>query len=102
MMEQLMLIPENIGELIDHAGWMVLAAPEFESPLAPAGDIEVAFAELRGGIDILCSKIGEVGCTELHSMADEARHQLDQNNVKAGSSVLRDIVEYLQGKKWRN
>ena len=96
-----MLVPETIGELIDQIGWMVLTAPEFQSTMAPNGNIDIAFEELSKGIEHLCPKFGEQHCADLHSIADESKALLEEGKLKEGAFRLQDIRDFLIQKKWK-
>ena len=66
-------IPNTLGEIDDLLAWMLFEAPKFQRQIYQAGDIEMAFFELKEGLTLLRTKLGEDRYASLVDMADQAR-----------------------------
>ncbi|MEZ5709243.1 MAG: hypothetical protein R3E02_07650 [Blastomonas sp.] len=103
-----MLVPESIGELTDHLAWMVLKAPRLYLGHMDPATYHESFDALKAGIELLCPKFGEPHCSNLLSMADEAKSLLDEaeashdvEKLRQGSFRLQDIRNFLLQKGWK-
>ena len=66
-------IPATFGEIDDLLAWMLFEAPKFQRQIYQVGDIEGVFFELKEGLALLRSKLGEERYSTLVDMADQAR-----------------------------
>jgi hypothetical protein len=68
-------IPQNIGELLDHLGWMLLKSPTFvdKTGYFPFLDLDYVFEELNEGLTVNRTVLGDARYQELMGMSDRMR-----------------------------
>jgi hypothetical protein len=92
-------IPQDVGELNDHLGWMVLSCPDF--PASYAGQsADTAFDELQLGIDNAVRSAAKREA--LHAMAALVRFHCDNAQTREAINVLEQMSEFLRRKTVTN
>ena len=68
-------VPQNIGELLDHLGWMLLKSPKFvdKTGYFPFLNLDYVFEELNDGLVLNRLTLGEARYQELTGMSDRMR-----------------------------
>ena len=97
-------IPQNVGELMDHTGSMMLGAPLFKDRAGyfPKKNIETEFFALNEGLQVIRRKLGEERYTMLRAMSDQMRvlFESDPDNTnggtKAGLKLIREMDDILK------
>lgn len=68
-------IPQNIGDVMDQLGWMMLNSPKFEDNTGyfPERSIDTAFFALNEGLKTIRKKVGEENYQALVALSDKMR-----------------------------
>lgn len=68
-------IPQNIGEVMDLLGWMMIKSPKFEDDTGyfPKQNIETEFFALNEGLNAVRTKVGEENYQALVALSDKMR-----------------------------
>jgi len=95
-------IPQDLSEIWDLLGSMVLSAPTFESKLFPERNLETEFSTLTSGFERVRSQFGEERYALLLSLASQAKELFaadpDDANGEAdrGRAALFEIEKVVQ------
>jgi len=96
------LIPQNVGELLDHLEWMGYAAPTFKDKsidsMFPGRDIGVVFLELNQGLDVVRNKLGEDRYNALMEMSERMRglFEADPESTTGQTQEGRKLIEEMR------
>ena len=95
-----LVVPQDIGQLLDRLEWMSYTAPNFKDPsfdeMFPGRDLGVVFFELKEGLGTARRKLGEERHQALIAMADRMRAHFEADADKpeesqAGQVLIREM-----------
>ncbi len=97
-------VPENISELIDVLGAMLLGAPTFadRTGYLPFYNLDYSFRELNEGLAFNKTKLGEEQYQKLTQMSDQMRalFEADPENktgdTTRGCHMIQDMLEIVE------
>lgn len=99
-------IPQNIGELMDHLGSMMLSAPTFKDKTGYfPQNIETEFFALNEGLQVVRKKLGEERYATLRALSDkmqslfEADPEDKTGKTQAGREIIHEMEDILKGKQ---
>ena len=92
-------IPQDVGELDDHLGWMVLSCPDFPSRY-PGQSVDTAFDELQLGLEKAVRSAAKREA--LLDMAAQVRAHCDNERQRQAIQVLEQMSEFLRRKTVTN
>ncbi len=91
-----LLIPQNISELRDKLGGMMLLSPTFQDITGyfPGRNIENTFYELNEALRLLRGRLGEELYLKLREMSDQMRAHFEADPDKKNGGTLkgREII----------
>ncbi|MCJ2178994.1 hypothetical protein [Novosphingobium album (ex Hu et al. 2023)] len=102
-------IPQNISELMDLLGWMVLKSPKFEddSGYFPGQNIDTEFFALNEGLKAIRKKVGEENYQKLVELSDRMRAHFEadpedktEDGIK-GRDCIMDMEEIIRASNRR-
>jgi hypothetical protein len=96
-------IPQNIGEILDAVGYMMLASPAFKDKTGyfPQKNIHTAFSSLNEGLWTLREKLGEKDCNALKDLSDKMRTMFESDtddrtgDTQAGRMLIHEMEAIL-------
>ena len=97
-------VPDNISDLIDVLGAMLLRAPKFadKTGYLPFRDLDYSFRELNEGLVFNRKKLGDERCLKLTQMSDQMRalFEADPDNktgdTTKGCHIIQDMLEIVE------
>ena len=97
-------IPQNIGELMDKLGSMVLGAPTFKDKTGyfREKNIDTEFFALNEGLLAIRKKLGEERYATLRAMSDkmrplfEADPEDETGDTQAGREIIHEMEDILK------
>ena len=93
-------IPQDVGELWDKLGSMMLSAPLFKGRAGffPQMNIETEFFALNEGLQVIRKKLGEERYATLRAMSDQMRalFESDPDNTNGGTKAGRKIIREME------
>ena len=103
-------IPQNIGELLDQVGSMMLGAPNFEDRTGyfPQMNIETEFFALNEGLKAVRKKLGEERYAALSALSDKMRALFEADpedktgDTQAGREIIHEMEDILRNKRRRS
>jgi len=102
-------IPQNIGEIIDKLGWMMLFSPKFDndSGYFPGRNLDTTFFSLNEGLKANRNRLGEERYVTLLSLSDRMRahFEADPENktgeTGAGCALIEEMIDLLKARGGR-
>ena len=96
-------IPQALGELLDHLGYMTFSAPRFmdKTGYFPKDNIETAFFSLNEGLKVVREEIGEQRYATLKAMSDKIRALFESDpddingNTHDGQRLIYEMDDIL-------
>jgi hypothetical protein len=97
-------IPQNIGELMDKLGSMMLGAPTFKDKTGyfPHRNIDTTFFALNEGLLAVRKKLGEERYVALRSLSDKMRALFEADpedktgDTQAGREIIHEMEDILK------
>jgi len=93
-------IPQDVGELWDKLGSMMLGAPLFKDRAGyfPQKNIDTEFFALNEGLLALRKELGEERYATLRSMSDKMRalFESDPDNTNGGTKAGRKLIREME------
>lgn len=97
-------IPQDVGELLDLLGYMMLASPTFKDDTGyfPERNIDTAFYALNEGLVVIRKKLGAERYAALTALSDKMRalFEADPNdsagNARAGRTLIQEMRDILK------
>lgn len=99
-------IPQNIGELMDKLGSMMLGAPTFKDKTGyfPERNIDTTFFALNEGLLVVRKKLGEERYATLKALSDKMRVLFDADpedktgETQAGREIIHEMEDLLRNR----
>lgn len=84
-------IPQNIGDLMDLLGWMMLNSPKFEDDTGyfPGQNIETEFFALNEGLKVVRDKVGEENYQALVVLSARMRGHFEADPENRTDDTIR-------------
>lgn len=84
-------IPQSVGEIIDHLGFMMLYSPTFqdESGYFPGRNIGTVFYSLNEGLKVVRKKLGEECYVALISLSERMRAHFEADPENKTDDTLK-------------
>lgn len=80
-------IPQGIGEIMDHLGFMTLKSPAFSDDYFPHQSVSTVFFQLNEGLRLIRLELGAERYAKLVALSDEIRSHfeadLEEKNGRA-------------------
>jgi hypothetical protein len=101
MKQRIYNVPQNISDLVDVLGAMILGAPKFldRTGYLPFRNLDYAFRELNEGLDVNRHKLGEERYQTLRRMSDEMRALFEADpddtngNTTKGCKIINEMLD---------
>ena len=98
-------IPQSIGEIMDHLGFMMLKSPTFsdDSGYFPGRNIDTVFISLNEGLKVVAKKLGEDRYAALASLSEQMRAHFEADpedktdDAIKGRDLIHEMEELLIG-----
>jgi hypothetical protein len=101
-------IPQNVGELADKLGSMMLSAPTFKDKTGYfPQNIDTEFFALNEGLRAVRKKLGEERYTALKALSDKMRALFEADpedktgETQAGREIIYEMEDILRSKRQR-
>jgi hypothetical protein len=97
-------VPQNISDLMDQLGWMLLNSTKFEDDTGyfPGRNLDTAFFSLNEGIKVIRKQIGDENYRTLVALSDQMRAHFEadpedktEDGIK-GRNCIHQIEEILR------
>ncbi len=100
-------VPQDIGELMDKLGSMMLGAPKFKDRAGyfPQMNIETEFFALNEGLLAVRKKLGEERYATLRALSDKMRALFEADpedktgDTQAGREIIHEMEDILTSKR---
>ena len=93
-------IPQNVGEVQDKLGAMMLSSPHFTDDEFPEMNIDTTFFALLEGFKNIRCTLGEERYDKLLDMASAMRLHFEADEVPEGNTIAYDMQELIK-EAWR-
>jgi len=102
-------IPQDIGQLMDKVGSMMLGAPTFKDRTGyfPQKNIDTEFFALNEGLLAVRKTLGEERYTTLKALSDKMRALFEADpedktgDTQAGREIIHEMEDVLRSTGWR-
>jgi hypothetical protein len=96
-------VPQNIGELLDYMGYMMLASPTFKDKTGyfPRENVDTAFYSLNEGLLVIRKELGEELYGTLGAMSEKMKALFEGDpddktgGTRAGHAIVLEMEEIL-------
>ena len=100
-------IPEDVGEIMDQLGFMMLESPKFIDGTGyfPQQNINTVFFQLNEGLRLIRGKLGEDLYLKLTGMSDQMRAHFEADpedktdDTRRGCAIIREMEDLLRQKR---
>ena len=93
--------PQNVSDMMDLLGMMMLSSPTFKDDYFTERSVETVFSSLNGGLENIRKKLGEERYQTLRTLSDQMRAHFEADpedktgEATAGRRIIREMKDIL-------